>query len=300
MKMTYLKHIKQTFAVGLLATLPIFALSTIALSSSSAHAGGQGSGGGDPLARFATAYPDTDKLLQALQLVETQALKSGYPDDFKGQLIVEMNDLLKAEKYKLVPAIILPPGFWPEGYETPTDIDSFLDLGGLTAPIKGANIYLAERVRQYSNEQLSALLLHELIHHCVSYGLSTDEKFVEDLTASIMSGVRTHKLDLAFETKTYFRKDFISRDQMLEAMGFYEILATMPDLKRKQSIIKTVAELPKNLNDLNTLELFKNEELGWLSRCVLHRKKYFTTKITSVTEIMICLNIKLIGRMIIT
>jgi hypothetical protein len=75
----------------------------------------------------------------------------------------------------------------------------------------------------------------------MTYGLSTDEKFVEDLTASIMSGVRTHKLDLAFETKTYFRKDFISRDQMLEAMGI--------DFAKQTEIKTDIDHLPKNLND---------------------------------------------------
>ncbi|MEQ1665330.1 MAG: hypothetical protein ABL927_08150 [Bdellovibrionales bacterium] len=273
--MTYLKHIILARTVGLLANIqilvPIFArlaflrvlILTLALSTltfGSAHAGGQGSGGGDPLIRYAVPYPDTDKLQQALQLVEMQILKSGYPDDFKGQLVVEMNDLLKAEKYKLVPAIILPPGFWPESYDTPTDIDSFLDLGGMTATSKGANIYFTERVRQYSNEQLSALLLHELIHHCVTYGLSTDEKFVEDLTSSIMSGVRTHKLDLAFETKTYFRKDFISRDQFLDAIGF-DLFLNIHNVKTPQvssalggaiyvttsKTLELLKSLPKNL-----------------------------------------------------
>jgi hypothetical protein len=63
----------------------------------------------------------------------------------------------------------------------------------------------------------------------------------------------------------------------------------MPDLYRKQSIMKIVTEIPKNLNDLDTLELYKNDELGWLSRCGRYSEKYFTTRITSIAEITRCL-----------
>jgi hypothetical protein len=79
-----------------------------------------------------------------------------------------------------------------------------------------------------------------------------------------MSGVRTHKLDLAFETKTYFRKDFISRDQLLDAFGIIELLKSMSDQIEKHRLQEYITAYPR---DLSKLDLTEENKVEFTHRC---------------------------------
>jgi hypothetical protein len=167
--------------------------------------------------------------------------------------------------------IILGPGSGPEGYNVPQDAYRFIALGGMTEIKTGAPVYFSERVTHYSTDELAKVLLHEVIHHVISQGLSEDEVYVNDLTGSILSGVQSEALAKSFIYSSYFRKDYISKKQLLDAInivGFADdtwdttrwfigsLWGNKSDIKvRKEKLVhrwrKEIEErLPENLADL--------------------------------------------------
>jgi hypothetical protein len=131
-----------------------------------------------------------------------------------------MRSLQNADKYRMLSSlIILGPGTGPEGYQLPQDAYRFIALGGMTEIKVGAPIYFSERVTHYAADQFAKVLLHEVIHHVVSQGLSEDEVFVNDLTSSILTGIQSPMLAQSFIYSSYFRQDYISKKQLLDAIN---------------------------------------------------------------------------------
>jgi Zn-dependent protease with chaperone function len=157
------------------------ALTALILAATAAFAGGPDrggdtAGGGDPLELVAVPYSDTEGLKRAIAIIEKDILKSGYSDEFVDQVLLELNDLAKEKKIRMLPALlILGDNAGPEGYQKPKDANTFIALGGMTDLKSGATIFLAERLLKESSEKLAEVLLHEVIHHIVSHGLSDDE-----------------------------------------------------------------------------------------------------------------------------
>jgi hypothetical protein len=179
---------------------------------------GVDSGGGDPLAISAIDFSDQDLLNSAISEASNRVQNSSYDSVLKDSIQQEIAKLRDNRKFLLLPSlIILSQENAPEGYTVPTDIRSFLALGGMTAPKKDAPIYFAERVLNYSTEKMTELLLHEVLHHVLPEGLTEDETFVTDLAANFFTDEsdKNQSLALALETGVYPRSEYISFKQVL-------------------------------------------------------------------------------------
>lgn len=148
-------------------------------------------GGADPLLIVAKPYPDLAGLDRATETIRAALarhdLPSAFDDAFGTRILAEIASLRRQGKFLTLPdLIILMPGAGPEGYVLPTDATWFVSLGAMTRSNLGAHVFFAERVLSYPTAKLANLLLHEILHHVLPVDAAQNERFVEDLTDTLL------------------------------------------------------------------------------------------------------------------
>ncbi len=196
---------------ALFVLLSLIALQTFA---------GQDRGGGDPFLVNAQPFPDPQKLEQSVESVKAIVQASNLSASTKVAIVSEINYLQEQDKFLYLESIILLGSDAPEGYTIPTDAGKFLGLGAMTAKEKGSNVYFSSRSLNHSSEKFSKLLLHEVLHHILLDGLSSDEDFIERLSSEIMSGNISPEMLNAVRTHIWMRPGYIASAQLFDF--FYE------------------------------------------------------------------------------
>jgi len=160
------------------------------------QSGGADIGGGSDWESFQPQeYPRRDLLTQALQAADQTIRTSHYPDAFKTLLLDELEHLAVENKFKYVPALFfVEQSIAGLQHSQRHAIAEFGTLGGLTAFTPGAFVYLSARTLNYSVLQLSQLIIHDTLHHVLSYALTTNDDLVTKLTESIAHQSRSQEL----------------------------------------------------------------------------------------------------------
>lgn len=148
--------------------------------------GADAGGGGDWEKIYAQEYPKRELLSQALQMAYEEILNTRYPDIFKALLLEELQSLAEDNKFKYIPSLFFIeqslPGLQPQQRQL---TEEFGSLGAFTPFKPKAFVFLSARTLEYSIEQLSKLVTHEIVHHVLDYSLTTNEEIVNEITRSI-------------------------------------------------------------------------------------------------------------------
>lgn len=213
--------------------------------------------GGDALEITAEPYPDQNMLNQAVSLAANKLLSSQYPNPFKQEMLSEINQLFVNNKFLMLPTIlILGKGSVSEDYTLPMDADRFISLGAMTKPTSGSSVYFAKRVLGYKIDQFTELLMHEVIHHVVSFYARVDEVFVESLAQSIMNRTHSRALEFVLTHGIVIRKNFVSGKGLV-----YEIIKNILERERVKNEDKV-----RILNNMDLSFIPQNIASGHLSR----------------------------------
>lgn len=236
------------------------------MNVSTVFAGAGSSGGGDPLEINATAFEDMKLLTGATDLAKSKIAKSFLSEIARSQYMQESDELIANNKFKVLPSIILVGDEEQEGYTLPAEANRFIALGGMTKFQAGANVYLAERVQKYSQERLSKLVMHEILHHILPAGLTGDEKFVDELTSAIVKESADPKLVKAIALGFSPSAVYINRDAFLKAAKIDELLEYCQsrfDRDKSDFLTPFRKSLPENLASLTIYEFeHKLSEIG--------------------------------------
>lgn len=189
-------------------------LSLVLTLSFSAFANEKGNGG-DPFIVNASKFPDQNKIENAVHVITEKLSTSTLGNELKLKLIQEARELLKEGKYLYLENIIVI-GEAPEGYSIPQDAGQFLAFGAMTYSGLGGNIYFSESALKHTDDKFQELLLHELLHHVLTPGLSQNEIFIERLTSEILTRNISERTLKAIELRVFFTKGHVSSEEIYD------------------------------------------------------------------------------------
>lgn len=186
------------------------------LSSNAALALEREGHAGSPAEVEADPFPNQDALKGAIDALQAKLAESTLPPELKEKVTQEATELLRAQKFYSLPAIVLR--FLRQSKDSATGQNKarYIDLGGYTDSEPGAPVYLSRRVAKYGVDQLAPIVSHEVLHHVVSPALASDEDFLDDLNAAIFNGVIPPAVSFALRTGLYLKPNQIRTDQFLD------------------------------------------------------------------------------------
>jgi hypothetical protein len=177
---------------------------------------GAGGHGGDPFDVEAEPFPNTELLSNGLRLTEQRVSQANLPEGLKTDFLSELATLETNKKFLYIENIIILADEI-DGYRVPTDAKKFLGLGAMTSSKKGSSIYFSKKTAAYDVETFSTLLIHEILHHVVTEGLSNDEVFVDRISKEIAAGGISEEMRKALKMHAWFRPDYVSGSQFAYA-----------------------------------------------------------------------------------
>ena len=219
--------------------------------------GADAGGGGDPERVAVAEYPERNKLAKALKLALEKVNQCRYADIFKILVSDEIQKLAEGNRFKYIPTLFFidqTNTAKRSGQKSATE--EFGSLGAMTAFQSDAFVYLSTKTLQYTNDQLAKLLLHETLHHILSYSLTTNDDLVEKLALSIFDSSADRLIS-----------------EKLSTLATYQDLSGMCKLSDPNEAEKTIHhQLDRvspyalaNYESSNTLEKIKDSTLSSLS-----------------------------------
>ena len=232
-----------------------------------AKGGGADAGGGGDAERVAVEeYPERVRLVKSIELVIEKVNTCHYADVFKILVRDEIQKLAEGNKFKYIPTLFFidqVSAAKQSGQKSATE--EFGSLGAMTPFQSDAFVYLSAKTLKYSNEQLAKLLLHETLHHILSYSLTTNDDLVEKLALSIFDSSADRMISEKLSSLTTYQDLLgtckLSDPNEAEKAVHFELDRVSPYALSKYETSNTLEKIKEHT--LSSLQIFQLDTM-WL------------------------------------